>query len=220
MTEPEPLDIRPRRAWGRGRGRLAALVALVLAAEAAAVAGVYLGERSWQARFAAGLSSAGGEPPEPGRSVIVAEGIRTPEAVPAGSARLRDDEEVVGVVVGGRARAYRLAAMLDWSGHIVNDVVADRPVTITYCDLADCVRAFTGDGAGDPLPVAQSGLKDGRMVLRARGIDYFQDEARALAGGGPDFPFAALPAERTTWDAWRRAHPDTDVYVGGFARPR
>src|SRR5207244_3603110 len=53
-----------------------------------------------------------------------AEGILRPPTVKADDAVLADDEEVIGVVVDGRARAYRLEALRRPPFHIVNDLVA------------------------------------------------------------------------------------------------
>jgi len=54
-----------------------------------------------------------------------------PRCVPATEARfLRDDDEVYGIVVTGKARAYAIA-MLAYH-HVVNDVMAGTPVAVTY----------------------------------------------------------------------------------------
>ena len=54
-----------------------------------------------------------------------------PKTVPAAAARfLRDDDEVYGIVVAERARAYAIT-MLAYH-HVVNDVMAGTPVAVTY----------------------------------------------------------------------------------------
>lgn len=54
-----------------------------------------------------------------------------PRTVPAQDARfLRDDDEVLGLVVGGQARAYPVT-MLAYH-HVVNDVIEGIPVAVTY----------------------------------------------------------------------------------------
>ncbi len=54
-----------------------------------------------------------------------------PRCVPAVTARfLRDDDEVYGIVVAEKARAYAIA-MLAYH-HVVNDVMAGTPVAVTY----------------------------------------------------------------------------------------
>ena len=54
-----------------------------------------------------------------------------PETIPADAAGwLRDDDEVFGLVVGDRARAYPIT-MLSYH-HVVNDVIEGIPVAVTY----------------------------------------------------------------------------------------
>jgi Protein of unknown function (DUF3179) len=62
------------------------------------------------------------------RDAILA--IRNPEFVPAGEAELAGGEKVLGVVIGGEARAYPL---IDLDAHeIVDDVVAGKPIAATW----------------------------------------------------------------------------------------
>lgn len=54
-----------------------------------------------------------------------------PRTVPAPEASfLRDSDEVLGLVVGGQARAYPVT-MLSYH-HVVNDVIEGIPVAVTY----------------------------------------------------------------------------------------
>jgi Protein of unknown function (DUF3179) len=105
---------------------------------------------------------------------ILSSPVVRPRAIAASDAGLRPDEPVLGVVVDGRARAYRLGAMESRSGHLINDVVGDVPVSVAYCDLTRCARAYTGPPGSGPLHLGVAGLLDGEMVLRADGIAYFQ----------------------------------------------
>ena len=160
-------------------------------------------------------AAVGDRPFDPFRKFTMS-GIVRPEAVQAGASELRDDEEVIGFVVGGRARAYRLDALRDRSSHIVNDLVGDLPVTVAYCDLSDCVRAYTARDGG-PLDVSVGGLYGGRdMVLDVGGRLYFQESGAALSPGvGPSaIPLERLSPTRATWAEWKRLHPETDVYEG------
>ena len=142
-----------------------------------------------------------------------ARGIDRPSTVPAAGTPLPDDEPVVGVVAAGTARAYRLGGMDTPARHVVNDVLGGRPVTVTYCNRTGCARVLTGSGGG-PLGVGVGGYLDG-LVLTLGGRFYRQDDLSAVADGpAPACPLADLGFERTTWGAWRRAHPDTDLYLG------
>ncbi|MEO1994909.1 MAG: DUF3179 domain-containing (seleno)protein, partial [Planctomycetaceae bacterium] len=63
----------------------------------------------------------------------ITSGIQQPRHVPVADAALADDKEVLGILVGSRACAYYLAAFHAESAHIVNDVIDEVPVTLTYC---------------------------------------------------------------------------------------
>jgi hypothetical protein len=150
-------------------------------------------------------------------SPFLAPGVREPDVVAGDCADLPDDEPVIGVDLGSRSRAYVVAAMAPMANHVVNDVLADHPLTVTYCNKTGCVHAFTGIRDG-PLDVWVGGFMD-QMMLRFDGRFFWQntgkfvDPAAAATEGGP--PLVTVPHTLTTWGAWRKEHPQSDVYLGG-----
>src|SRR5262249_40673622 len=115
-------------------------VVALLIAEAVVVASIYCYEAVMlRVRQGAGSFKRGTEPPNPWLH-FNAPGIDRPPIVAAGDAGLNDNEEVIGVDVRGKARAYRLSALLDRQHHVVNDLIDGVPVTVTYCDLSNCLR--------------------------------------------------------------------------------
>jgi hypothetical protein len=145
-----------------------------------------------------------------------APGIDRPQVVAAKVAGLADDDDVIGVVVNGRPRAYRVKAFTGMSRHVVNDLIDDVPVTVTYCDLADCAQAFTSSTRGDTLDICTGGL-NGNLMLRTSGHNYFwQNTGKCTAPDHADeSPFPMYPFERVPWKVWHATYPGTDVYVGG-----
>jgi len=186
-------------------------VVTVALLEALAVGAIFLFERVHLRLMMFDSFSRDG--PIPDRAVFRAAGIRQPPARPAREATLSDEEEVLGVVVGATARAYRLGSMRGSAQHIVNDVIAGIPVTVTYCDITECVRAFKGPGTA-PLAIDQGGLMRQRMVISVGGVDFLQDSGVPIEPGGAAFPYATYPCTRTTWKAWREAHPQTELWEG------
>ncbi len=179
-----------------------------------AVGGLYAIERL-QLHLSKNTAEVGQGPTQPLREFAMP-GIARPPVIDAGSSSLRDEEEVVGVEVGGRPRAYRLDAFRDRSAHVVNDLVGDVPVSVAYCDISNCLRAYTGEGA-EPLGLAVGGLLEAReMVLDYGGTLYLQGSGAALVAGSEarSIPLRRLEPQRTTWGQWRRLHPTTDVYEG------
>lgn len=134
-------------------------------------------------------------------------GIRQPAVVSAEAAALDDDAIVIGTQVGNRCRAYALAPLSSMAGHVVNDLIEGAPVTVTYCDETDCARVFSDPGGTTPLAMGTGGRVKGELNVTVDGKFYPQRSKQ--------IPFNDHPFERVTWKAWREAHPDTDVYVGG-----
>ena len=139
-------------------------------------------------------------------------GIFHPPTVPATEATLADDELVIGVEVNGHTRAYRKAALIPVLDHVVNDVIDGVPVTVTYCNLCDCTRVFTGDGS-EPLELVAGEFRDG-LLLRVRGRMYRQDNGTAVDQADGEFPYRTYPFELVPWMEWRVENPETDVYLG------
>jgi hypothetical protein len=144
----------------------------------------------------------------------MAQGVRVPPVKSANDVALGDDVRVVGVVVGGKARAYTLLAMSPPDRHIVNDLIGNVPVTISYCDTADCLRVFTDKSRGEPLEVSQMGRISDGLLLRYKGNAFAQSTGKRAYGEGPDLPLSQMKVERTSWKTWREKHPLTEIYTG------
>ena len=191
-------------------GALAVVAALAYALEA------------WTLRSARNGVTFDMRPEPPGAWFRVeADGDLEPPAVAAAAAGLDDAEEVIGVVVNGAARAYRLGSLRDPRHHVVNDLVGGTPVSVAYCDRTGCIRTYTGPGA-EPLRVGIAGLRDGGLVIKLDGIYYDQRSGGVVEGppGVAPLPHDRIPWTRTTWGRWRREHPATDVSQGSTANFR
>jgi hypothetical protein len=164
-----------------------------------------------------------------------------PPVLRAKDAKIPPEEAVIGVEVGGKARAYRLAAFDDGSGHLVNDSIGGVPVSVCYCNLADSVRVYSDPQASAPLDAAVVGLPGGQMVIKLGGTLYFQKsglplDAENLASLGPTLkqtllqkwgvsvqstdksppiPYSLLIPTVTTWKEWKERHPGSEIFVGG-----
>lgn len=143
----------------------------------------------------------------------IAPPIVTPPVRRADDVDLPDDAPVVGVVVHGKARAYALASLSPMLRHVVNDLIDEVPVSVTYCDLARCARACTSDRHGKPLARSQTGRRNDGLLLTYEGHVYAQATGQPLGDeGGP--PLRGMELEETTWKAWQEKHVATEVYVG------
>jgi hypothetical protein len=141
--------------------------------------------------------------------------IVKPRTFPADKAQLDDEEIVIGVTLGDKHRAYLKRAMGgNPTTHIVDDLLGELPVSIAYCDRTRCTKVFTGSKSGTVLDVSFGGFKDNHLLIRANGTTYFEHNLQPLRSSSPPFPYHEAEFEETTWKEWRKAHPDTDVYVG------
>jgi len=104
------------------------------------------------------------------------------------------------------------------SRHVVNDVLGGKAVSVAYCNIFDCITAYGGEDAANPLDLGVAGLAGGSMLLSVHGFAFYQktsEPADPTPAGQelPKFPYASYPAERTTWGRWKTLHPDTDLYL-------
>lgn len=137
-----------------------------------------------------------------------------PVATTAGEAGwLDDDAAVVGLVIGGEARAYPLA-IIDWH-EMVNDVLGDVPVALTWCTLCGAAIPYRAERGGERLIFGSSGLlhRSNKLMFDegSRSL-WSQLEGRPVSGELTGEPaLERLPARVTTWGRWRSDHPRTTV---------
>lgn len=136
-----------------------------------------------------------------------------PATVPAaGATFLRDRDEVYGVEVEGRARAYAITKLA--YHHVVNDVIAGTPVLVTYCVVCSSGVAFDPRLDGERLTFGFEGVWQGVAIVYDRDTGSLWKHLTGACFDGPRAGRTLTPlttGTHTTWAAWRQAHPDTDV---------
>ncbi len=153
--------------------------------------------------------SAGGRFYKPLAMAIDLPGVEQPTLQQAKDVDLPASTPVVGVEVNGTACAFVLAEMHDPRRHIVNLLMNQIPISVTYCNLNDCARVLSDDSS-TPIPLHIGGLDiESQMVFSFQGVRYSQ-KSKAL-------PLADYRFQRTTLGDWCRKHPATQVYVGANA---
>ena len=141
--------------------------------------------------------------------------LNKPVFVAAAEARfLKPDDRVIGVELGGKAKAYPLR-ILTWH-EIVNDQLAGVPLAVTFCPLCDSVEAFDRRTPGGVKLFGVSGLLyNSNVLMFERGktpeILCSQIKAEVVSGRRSGERLKTLPVELTTWQAWRTRHPRTQV---------
>jgi hypothetical protein len=139
-------------------------------------------------------------------------GVIQPPVLAPSDVPWKGEDEVVGVTVNGLSRAYLVDALSRPDHHIINDVIGLVPVSITYCNINRCARAFTQEGALAPLDIAVGGQHNLReLLLLVDGARFHQSNLQPYnPGDGPaSFPYQNVPLTVTTWENWKKLHPDT-----------
>jgi hypothetical protein len=142
--------------------------------------------------------------------------LERPSKVSANEATfMLPDDRVFGVALEGRHHAYPVK-LLGWH-EMVNDTLAGRPITLSYCTL--CGSGVLYDAAragGEPLTFGTSGLlyrSNKLMIDRQTGSLWSNLTGEAVIGeaAAAGARLQMLPVTLTTWQRWREAHPATTV---------
>ncbi len=158
------------------------------------------------------------EEPEPVPTEILLNvpGVTQPTLAQPNDPRIKDTMRVIGIVVDGRAWAYSVKAlgipsvgmfkMAYASRHVVNQLIGNTAVSITYCDASRCARVFYRPNQTHWLNLGVGGVFHGQMLLCYEGKQYLHQSQ--------DVPLPDLPYEVTTWKRWKERHPDSQIYLG------
>jgi hypothetical protein len=127
---------------------------------------------------------------------------------------LSPEDRVICIKIGDEARAYPLR-ILEYH-EIVNDVVEDMAVAVTYCPLCDSAAVFDRSSPQGVREFGVSGLLYNSNVLMYDRTDeteslWSQIRSAGVSGPGVGVTLKALPLELTTWADWSVRHPETLV---------
>lgn len=137
------------------------------------------------------------------------EGVMTPPVFAVDEVSVPDEARVFGVVVADEARAYLRDSMAVMSSHVVNDLLSETPVSITYCDRTENLRGFCGSESGSPLHLSTGGYMENEMTIRLDGVMYPQSSEK--------IPLQPLVVVSSTWVDWEAAHPGSTIFLGNLA---
>jgi hypothetical protein len=135
-------------------------------------------------------------------------------AVAAAEASLKDGDLVIGVIAGGEARAYPVNLMWEPENEVLNDTLGGLPIAATWCPVAHSAAVYDRSLDGKSLELGAVGLREGVFILydRASRSWWSQVVGRAVEGPLAGKTLPKFASTMTTWDAWRRQHPQTTVF--------
>ncbi len=125
---------------------------------------------------------------------------------------LKPDEPVILVEIDGEARAYPIQILM-WH-EIVNDMVGDVPVTVTYCPLCNTGVAFERMFDGQMLDFGTTGrLRYSNLIMYDRQTETWWQQAtgEGIAGEYTGRQLTYVPASLISWADFKEAHPDGTV---------
>lgn len=137
--------------------------------------------------------------------------LENPPRVPAAAASfLSGSEKVFGVTAGGAHHAWP-ARYLSWH-EMVNDMVGGEPVSLGFCTLCNTAIAYSSGS----WTFGTSGLlyrSNKLMIDRQTRSLWSQVTGEPVVGKMAETPVRLdlVPLTVTTWEEWKRAHPDTTV---------
>ncbi len=134
----------------------------------------------------------------------------------AAGVELADTEPVIGLIVGGDARAYPLR-ILTWH-EIVNDTVGGVPVAVTYCPLCNSSIVFERTVDGRILDFGTTGkLRNSDLVMYDRQTESWwqQFTGEAIVGAMTGTELKVLPSRLESWERFKTRAPEGKVLMPG-----
>ncbi len=139
----------------------------------------------------------------------------------ADGSELTDRDPVIGLAIGGDARAYPLR-ILTWH-EIVNDTVGGVPVAVTYCPLCNSAVVFNRRAAGLVLDFGTTGkLRNSDLVMYDRQTESWwqQFTGEALVGKLVGTELKMFPARLESFAEFKARHPAGKVLIPNNPRLR
>ena len=125
---------------------------------------------------------------------------------------LNDEDLVIGIKVGDEVRAYP-HPILDWH-EIVNDMVEDVAVAVTYCPLTGTAIGWDRRLDNTLTTFGVSGLLfNTNLMPYDRATDSYWSQMRldCVKGSFSGTRIEFVPLVETTWATWKQLYPDSRV---------
>ena len=125
---------------------------------------------------------------------------------------MSDSDTVIGLEINGETRAYPIFILV-WH-EIVNDIVGDTPVSVTYCPLCYTNQVFERIIDGQEVEFGTSGkLYNSNLLMYDRFTESYWSQALGMAVTGElsGYQLDLVPFDVITWGDWKTLHPDTLV---------
>lgn len=129
---------------------------------------------------------------------------------------IQDNELVLAIVYKGIKRVYPLQILV-WH-EIVNDIIAEDPILITYCPLCGSGIAYERkilfDGRLLEAEFGTSGkLYNSNLVMydRKTGTYWQQIDGKAIVGELTGQELKEISIDTVVWRDWKKSNPDSEI---------
>ena len=125
---------------------------------------------------------------------------------------MSDSDTVIGLEINGETKAYPIFILV-WH-EIVNDIVGDTPVSVTYCPLCYTNQVFERIIDGQEVEFGTSGkLYNSNLLMYDRFTESYWSQALGMAVTGElsGYQLDLVPFDVITWGDWKTLHPNTLV---------
>jgi len=133
---------------------------------------------------------------------------------------LPDIEPVIGVIIEGTARAYPLR-MLIWH-EIVNDIIGDTPISVTYCPLCNTGIVFDRRHGDAVLDFGTTGkLRNSDLVMYDRQTESWwqQFTGEAIVGEMTGQTLTSVPSRLESFSNFKARAAEVDAGGGWVLVP-
>lgn len=125
---------------------------------------------------------------------------------------LEKQEPVIALRIGAEARAYPLQILI-WH-EIVNDVIGETPIAVTFCPLCYSAIAFDRRSGGQTLTLGVTGmLRNSDMLMYDRETESWWQQVlgEAIVGELTGTKLTQLPAQIISFEQFTATFPDGRV---------
>jgi hypothetical protein len=161
----------------------------------------------------------GGPPPDGIPSIDNPQFVSTEDA----ESFVAASDLILGVEINGDVRGYPLQILV-WH-EIVNDVVGETPIAVTYCPLCFTNQVFNRSLTdGQTLEFGTSGkLYNSNLVMYDRNTNslWSQAMAQSIAGELSGVKLERIPFDLAAWKDWKQIFPQSKILSQdtGHSRP-
>lgn len=121
-------------------------------------------------------------------------------------------DPIIGILINGDSWAYPLS-LLEWHG-LVNDVLSDVPIAVTYSFISDSAAVYNRSVDGNALAFdVHKGVYRNNLLLvddETHSI-WSQLDGKAIKGPLTGKMLARIASMRTDWSNWKALHPSSEV---------